>query len=374
MLKRMVIMLAAVGAVLCLIGYYKYSQISQAMAAGAAFQPPPEAVTTVVAAAEDWDQTLSAIGSVAPVQGVTVSADLPGIVQSIGFESGRSVKAGQVLVQLDTSQERAQLASAEAKKELTGLELNRARGLRDEKIVAQADLDAAQAANLQAEAAIAEIRATIGRKTIRAPFAGVLGIRQVHLGQYLNAGDPVVSLQAYDPIYVNFNVPQREIGRLAPGSEVHVSSEGMDGDITGKVSAVDSVIDTATRNVQVQALVRNPDRKLKAGMYVKAEVRLPQRTSLVPLPSSSILYAPYGDSVFIVEEMTSKDGQKYKGVRQQVVKLGPSRGDQVGVISGVKPGEEVVSSGVFKLRNGASVLVNNQVQPANSANPKPEES
>ena len=141
MLKRMVIMLAAVGAVLCLIGYYKYSQISQAMAAGAAFQPPPEAVTTVVAAAEDWDQTLSAIGSVAPVQGVTVSADLPGIVQSIGFESGRSVKAGQVLVQLDTSQERAQLASAEAKKELTGLELNRARGLRDEKIVAQADLE-----------------------------------------------------------------------------------------------------------------------------------------------------------------------------------------------------------------------------------------
>ena len=374
MLKRMLIMLAAVGAVLCAIGYYKYSQISQAMAAGAAFKPPPEAVTTVKAASEEWDNTLSAIGSVAAVQGVTVSADLPGVVQSIGFESGRPVKAGQTLVQLDASQERAQLASAEAKKELTRLELNRARGLRDEKVVSQADLDAAEAANLQAEAAIAEIKATIGRKTIRAPFSGVLGIRQVNLGQYLNAGDPVVALQSYDPIYVNFNVPQRDLGRISMGSEVHISSEGIEGDIVGKVSAVDAVVDQATRNVQVQALVRNPDRKLKAGMFVKAEVRLPQRTSLVPLPASSILYAPYGDSVFIVEEITSKDGQKYMGVRQQVVKLGPSKGDQVGVLDGVKPGEEVVTSGVFKLRNGAAVLVNNQVQPGNNPNPKPEES
>jgi membrane fusion protein (multidrug efflux system) len=374
MLKRMLIMLAVVGAVLGLIGYYKYSQISQAIAAGAAFKPPPEAVTTVVAGAADWDQTLSAIGSVTPVQGVTVSADLPGMVQSIGFESGRSVKAGQVLVQLDTSQEKAQLASAEAKRELTRLDLERSQGLRNEKVVSQADLDAAQAASLQAEAAIAEIKATIGRKTIRAPFSGMLGIRQVNLGQYLNAGDPIVSLQSYDPIYVNFSVPQRDLGRVSPKSEVHITSEGMDGEILGTVNAVDAVVDQATRNVQVQALVRNPDRKLKAGMFVKAEVRLPQRTSLVPLPSSSILYAPYGDSVFIVEEMTSKDGQKYKGVRQQVVKLGPSKGDQVGVLDGVKPGEEVVTSGVFKLRNGAAVLVNNQVQPGNNPNPKPEES
>lgn len=374
MLKRMLIMLAVVGAVLGLIGYYKYAQISQAMAAGAAFKPPPEAVTTVKAASEEWDNTLSAIGSVAAVQGVTVSADLPGVVQSIGFESGRPVKAGQTLVQLDTSQERAQLASAEAKKELTRLDLNRSRGLRDEKVVSQADLDAAEAANLQAEAAIAEIKATIGRKTIRAPFSGVLGIRQVNLGQYLNAGDPVVALQSFDPIYVNFNVPQRDLGRISQGSEVHISSEGVEGDIIGKVNAVDSIVDQATRNVQIQALVRNPERKLKSGMFVKAEVRLPQRTSLVPLPASSILYAPYGDSVFIVEEITSKDGQKYMGVRQQVVKLGPSKGDQVGVLDGVKPGEEVVTSGVFKLRNGAAVLVNNQVQPGNNPNPKPEES
>jgi membrane fusion protein (multidrug efflux system) len=373
MLKRMIIMLGIVGTFLGLIGYYKYSQ-RNAMAAGGAFQPPPEAVTTVMAASTEWDQTLTAIGSVVPVQGVTVSADLPGQVQSIAFESGKSVKAGQVLVQLDTSQERAQLASAEAKRELTRLDLNRARGLRDEKVVSQADLDAAEAAALQAEAAIAEIKATIGRKTIRAPFGGVLGIRQVNLGQYLNGGDPVVSLQSYDPIYVNFNVPQRELGRIRTGGEVQFTSEGIDGAIPGKVSAIDSVVDATTRNVQVQALVRNTDRRLKAGMFVRAEMRLPERTTLVPLPASSILYAPYGDSVFIVEEITDKNGQRYKGVRQQVVKLGPARGDQVAVLSGVKPGEEVVSSGVFKLRNGAAVLVNNEVQPANSANPKPEES
>src|SRR5262245_18324126 len=345
MLKRMIIMLAALGSLLALIGFVKYRQISAAIAGGASYQPPPEAVTTVMAGAEEWVQTLSAIGSVAAVQGVTVSADLPGIVQKIAFESGRPVKAGQVLVQLDTAQERAQLASAEAKHRLAHLDLERARGRRDEKVVSQADLGAAEASSAQAESAIAEIKSTIGRKTIRAPFSGILGIRQVNLGQYLNAGDPVVPLQSYDPIYVNFSVPQRDLGRVSPKSEVHITTEGVDGEILGTVSAVDSVVDQPTRNVQVQALVKNPDRKLKAGMFVKAEVRLPQRTSLVPLPASSILYAPYGDSVFIVEEMTSKDGQKYKGVRQQVVRIGPSRGDQVGILDGVKPGEEVVTSG-----------------------------
>ena len=374
MLKRMIIMLAVVVGLLSIIGFVKYRQISAAIAGGASYQPPPEAVTTVVAGSIEWDQTISAIGSVTPVQGVTVSADLPGIVQSIAFESGRSVKAGQVLVHLDTSQERAQLASAEAKYRLTGLELERARGLRDEKVVSQADLDAAEAANVQAEAAIAEIKATIGRKTIRAPFSGILGIRQVNLGQYLNGGDPVVSLQSLDPIYVNFSVTQGDLPRVRLGGDVRITSEGLDEAVTGKVTAIDSVVDAATRNAQVQALVHNPGHKLKAGMYAKAEVTLPDRTTLVPLPASSILYAPYGDSVFIVEEIQGKDGKRYKGVRQQVVKLGGSRGDQVAVLSGVKPGEEVVSSGVFKLRNGAAVEVNNEVQPSNNTNPKPEES
>jgi len=375
MLKRMIIMLAVVGGLLSIIGFVKYRQISAAIAGGASYQPPPEAVTTVMAGAAEWDQTISAIGSVTAVQGVTVSADLPGIVQSIAFESGRPVKAGQVLVQLDTSQEKAQLASAEAKHRLAHLDLERARGLRDEKVVSQADLDAAEATEVTSESAIAEIKATIGRKTIRAPFTGILGIRQVNLGQYLNAGDPIVPLQSFDPIYVNFNVTQGDLSRVRLGGDVRVTSEGIDEPVTGKVTAINPVIDTATRNAQVQALVHNPERRLTAGMFVKAELTLPERTTLVPLPSSAVLYAPYGDSVFIVEEITDpKSGKRYKGVRQQVVKLGGSRGDQVAVLSGVKPGEEVVSSGVFKLRNGAAVLVNNEVQPANSPTPKPEES
>jgi len=375
MLKRMIIMLAVVGGLLSIIGFVKYRQISAAIAGGAAYQPPPEAVTTVVAGAAEWDQTISAIGSVTAVQGVTVSADLPGIVESIAFESGRPVKAGQVLVQLDTSQEKAQLASAEARHRLARLDLERARGLRDEKVVSQADLDSAEATEVTAAAAIAEIRATIGRKTIRAPFSGILGIRQVNLGQYLTAGDPIVPLQSFDPIYVNFTVTQVDLSRVRLGGDVRVTSEGLDAAVTGKVTAINPVIDTATRNAQVQALVHNPNRRLTAGMFVKAELTLPERTTLVPLPSSAILYAPYGDSVFIVEEITdTKSGKRYKGVRQQVVKLGGSRGDQVAVLSGVKPGEEVVSSGVFKLRNGAAVLVNNEVQPANSPTPKPEES
>jgi membrane fusion protein (multidrug efflux system) len=375
MLKRMIIMLAVVGGLLSIIGFVKYRQISAAIAGGASYQPPPEAVTTVMAGAAEWDQTISAIGSVTAVQGVTVSADLPGIVQSIAFESGRPVKAGQVLVQLDTSQEKAQLASAEAKHRLAHLDLERARGLRDEKVVSQADLDAAEATEVTSESAIAEIKATIGRKTIRAPFTGILGIRQVNLGQYLNAGDPIVPLQSFDPIYVNFNVTQVDLSRVRLGGDVRVTSEGLAEAVTGKVTAINPVIDTATRNAQVQALVHNPERRLTAGMFVKAELTLPERTTLVPLPSSAVLYAPYGDSVFIVEEITDpKSGKRYKGVRQQVVKLGGSRGDQVAVLSGVKPGEEVVSSGVFKLRNGAAVLVNNEVQPANSPTPKPEES
>lgn len=375
MLKRMIIMLAVVGGLLSIIGFVKYRQISAAIAGGASYQPPPEAVTTVMAGAAEWDQTISAIGSVTAVQGVTVSADLPGIVQSIAFESGRPVKAGQVLVQLDTSQEKAQLASAEARHRLAHLDLERARGLRDEKVVSQADLDAAEATEVTSESAIAEIKATIGRKTIRAPFTGILGIRQVNLGQYLNAGDPIVPLQSFDPIYVNFNVTQGDLSRVRLGGDVRVTSEGINEPVTGKVTAINPVIDTATRNAQVQALVHNPERRLTAGMFVKAELTLPERTTLVPLPSSAVLYAPYGDSVFIVEEITDpKSGKRYKGVRQQVVKLGGSRGDQVAVLSGVKPGEEVVSSGVFKLRNGAAVLVNNKVQPGNNPSPKPENS
>lgn len=374
MAKRMVLMLVVVVAFIAAVGSFKFMQIRAAMAGMGGYQAPPEAVTTIVANAEQWGSTLNAIGSVAAVQGVTVGADLPGVVSEIDFDSGRRVNQGDVLVKLDTKQERAQLAAAEAQRDLTRLALQRAQGLLGNKILAQSDYDQAAAQFKQADAAVNEIQATIARKTIRAPFTGVLGIRQVNLGQYLAGGAPIVSLQSLSPAYVNFSVPQQELGALNVGSQVQVTSDALPQPESGKVTAVDSVVDQATRNVQVQASFDNRGGKLHPGMFVTAQLAKGTNSSVVTLPASSISYAPFGDSVFIVEMMKDKDGKSYRGVRQQFVKLGGTRGDQVAVLTGVKAGEEVVTSGVFKLRPNAAVIVNNAVQPGNNPAPKPEDS
>jgi membrane fusion protein (multidrug efflux system) len=373
MKKRMVIVVGAMMLIILALGSLKFLQIRAAMAEYAGFQPPPEAVTTVVASEESWPSTLGAIGSVVAVQGVTVAADLPGIVEKILFESGSAVRRGDLLVQLDASQERAQLAAAESAAKLARINLERMSGLREKGVSSQAELDRMQAEAEQAGARVGEIRATIDRKRIRAPFDGVLGIRQVNLGQYLNGGDPIVSLQALDPIFVDFAVPQQEAARLSLGHEVHVLADGVE-PAPGKIAAVDSIVDEATRNVRVRASFANTDRKLRPGMFVEAKVDLGAATRAITLPTSAINYAPYGDSVYVVEEMAGPDGKSYSGVRQQVVKLGPSRGDQVAVLHGLNAGEQIVTSGVFKLRPGAAVYVNNEVQPANSAAPEPEDS
>lgn len=371
MKKRMVLMLAVVIAFLAIIGSVKFFQIKSAMAQGN-WQPPPEAVTTIVAKSESWDTNLTAIGSVAAVNGVNVTADLPGVVEQISFDSGRSVQKGDLLVRLDAKQERAQLVAAEAQRELARADLERAQGMKD--IVSQQAYDNAAAQYKQATARVGEIRTMIERKTIRAPFSGVLGIRKINLGQYLAGGDPIVSLQSLRPAYVHFTVPQQEIGRLRTGAPVEVTSDALGAPEHGRIDAVDSVIDEATRNVGVQAIFDNASGKLRPGMFVNARLAQGTRTSVVALPSSSISYAPFGDSVFIVEEMKGKDGKPYRGVRQQFVKLGGARGDQVAVVSGVKEGEEIVTSGVFKLRPGAAVVVNNSIQPGNNPSPRPENS
>ncbi|HEY3204099.1 MAG TPA: efflux RND transporter periplasmic adaptor subunit [Thermoanaerobaculia bacterium] len=374
MKKRMILMLVGATVFIGAIGAVKARQVRAAIAQHASFQPPPEAVTTIVARQEQWPATLSAIGTVAAVHGVTVSADLPGIVSKISFESGKTVRAGDLLVQLDTKQEEAQLAAAEAQRELSRLNLDRMRNLSMKGVTATADYDRADAEHKQAVARVGEIRATIARKTIRAPFSGILGIRQVNLGQYLTGGGAIVPLQSLDPIYVNFSVPQQQVGRLGPGNEVRVETDGAGTELTGKLTATDSVIDEATRNIQVQATLANPEGKLRPGMFVEAKVGLGTASAVVALPASAINYAPYGDSVFVVENLKSPKGQTYKGVRQQFVKLGGGRGDQIAVLSGVKPGEEIVTSGIFKLRNGAAVQVNNKTQPGNNPAPKPEDS
>jgi len=369
----MILMLTVMAVVVAALGFVKFQQVKAAMAVYASFQPPPEAVTTIVARQEQWPATLGAIGTVAAVRGVTVSADLPGLVEKIAFDSGQPVQEGDVLVQLDTRQERAQLTAAEARRDLSHSNLERMRSLTADRIVAQAEFDQAEATNKTAEANAGEIRATIGRKTIRAPFAGVLGLRQVNLGQYLTAGAAIVSLQSLNPIYVNFAVPQQQVATLKVGTEVRVTTENAQARASGRVTAIDSVVDQATRNAQIQATFPNANGKLHPGMFVQANVLLGTGETVVTLPASAINYAPYGDSVFVVGDVKGPKGDTYRGVLQRFVRLGGSRGDQIAVLSGVKTGEEVVTSGVFKLRNGAAVQVNNTIQPSNSPAPRVED-
>jgi membrane fusion protein (multidrug efflux system) len=357
------------------LGFVKFKQIQTAIAQGAAFQPPPEAVTTIIAAQEQWPSTINAIGTMAAVRGVTVSADLPGIVDEILFESGDAVREGQTLAILDTRQEQAQMAAVEAQRALARLNFNRMQELLDQRVISKAEYDSATAESRQAEARVGEIRAVIERKTIRAPFSGILGIRQINKGQYLAGGDPVVPLQSLNPIYVNFGVPQQAIGQVRVGRPVRLSAETPANlSVEGRVTAIDSVVDPTTRNIQVQATLANPDGKLRPGMFVQTEIAIGANQSVIALPASAISYAPYGDSVFVVAEMKDDKGHSYHGVRQQIVKLGAARGDQIAVLSGIKTGDEVVTSGLFKLRNGAAVQVNNKVKPGNSSAPKPENS
>ena len=368
-------MLAVLTALLASLGFVKFRQIQAAVAQNSHFQPPPSAVTTIVAQRDSWPSTLDLIGTAQAIEGVTVSADLPGTVDKINFESGKAVHLGDVLVELDTRQERAQLAAAEAQRDLARTNFGRTQELVKQGVIAQTEYDNVSAQQKATEAQVGEIRATIERKTIRAPFSGILGIRQINLGQYLAAGQAIVPLQSLNPIYVNFGVPQQDAPRVKVGRTLRVASDDVPGvQFTGRVTAVDSVVDQTTRNIQVQATLTNPDGKLRPGMYVQVEVSLGGNREVFALPASAINYAPYGDSVFIVTDLQDPKGKTYRGVRQQFVKVQGSRGDQVGVISGLNPGDEIVSSGVFKLRNGAPVQVNNKVQPSNNPNPRPEDS
>jgi membrane fusion protein (multidrug efflux system) len=374
MAKRLILVLGVAVLVIAGLGFVKFKQIESAVQASA-FQPPPEAVTSVVAQREQWPASLTAIGTMEAVHGVMVSADLPGTVAKINFDSGKAVREGDILVELDTRQERAQLASFEAQRDLAQVSFRRTQQLVNEGVISRQEFDQATSQQKATEANVAEIRATIARKTIRAPFSGILGIRKVNLGQYLPAGSPIVSNQTLNPIYVNVGVPQQAVAQVHVGRKLHVTTEDVAGKVfTGTVTAIDSEVDPSTRNIQVQATLPNPDGKLRPGMFVQVQVPVGESRTVIALPASAINYAPYGDSVFVITDLKDPKGQTYRGVKQQFVKIEGSRGDQVAVISGLNPGDEVVTSGVFKLRNGAAVQVNNKVQPGNSAAPKPEDS
>jgi len=354
----------------------KVLQITTMIAQGAHATMPPEAVSTAVAKEEDWPLTLDAVGSLSAVQGVTVAAEMDGKVVETSFQPGSEVKAGALLVRQDTAAEEAQLRSAEAAVVLAKLNRERSRELLAKSTISQSQLDADNAAFDQAAAAADNLRAVIEKKTIRAPFAGQLGVRLVNLGQILKAGDPIVSLQAMNPIFADFYLPQQNLSNLADGLPVELTSDASPGQpVKGVITAINPDVDVATRNVRVEATVQNPDKRLRPGMFVQVSVHLPVSNKVVTVPATSILYAPYGDTVFVVEDKADpKGGAKTQVVRQQVVRLGETRGDFVAVSSGLKGGETVVSVGVFRLRPGMAVSPQNALAPNAQLAPKPNDS
>jgi membrane fusion protein, multidrug efflux system len=341
--------------------------------------PPPISVGTVTSAvvkAEDWAPTLSAVGSISAVQGAIVSTELGGVVSQIAFENGTTAKKGDLLVQLDASAEEAQLRSAEADVELARADLERSHDLTTRKVISKAELDAAESKFKQKSGSVDQMRSMITKKTVRAPFDGQLGIRQVNAGQMINAGQQVVSLQSLDPVFADFALPQQHFAKLSQGLEVRVTTDAVPGRVfTGKLTAVNSMIDIATRNVTVQATLDNPDHVLRPGMFGKVEVVLPQKESALVVPGSAISYAPFGDSVYVIEKKKDpKTGKESQTIRQQFVRVGEARGDLVSITNGLKAGDTVVGTGVFKLRNGMAVTINNDLAPKPQVNPTPADS
>jgi membrane fusion protein (multidrug efflux system) len=337
---------------------------------------PPTTVSSAGVKEEDWPPTLSAIGSVSAVQGAVVATELGGVVSEVNFQNGGVAKKGDVLLKLDASSEEGQLHTAEADLELARANLQRTKNLAARKVVSKQELDAGQSAFGQKQGVVDNMRSMITKKQVHAPFDGMLGIRQVNVGQTINAGQQVVQLTALDPVYVDFALPQQHLPRLGTGFEARVHSDSLAGRaFNGKITAINSMVDAVTRNVGLQATLDNPDHALRPGMFVKVDVVLPEKSKTLVVPGSAISYAPYGDSVFVIEKKKDpKTGKESQAIRQQFVRVGEARGDFVAITQGLKAGETVVSTGVFKLRNGMPVVVNNDLGPKPQLNPTPADS
>lgn len=351
--------------------FVKVTQIKTMIAAGENRQQPSESVTTAEAEIQMWNPTIKGVGNVVAVQGVTVTTEIPGKVVKIHFESGQEVAQDQILVELDASTERAQLNSAIASADLAKVSVTRSRELFEKDAIAKSELDAAEARFTEAESMVENLRATLAKKVIRAPFSGKLGIRQVNLGQFVASGQEVVSLQSVDPVYVDFYIPQQKLSKVAPGYTVKVSTDdtGVD-DLTGEVTAVAPEVDRATRNVLVRATVANPDGTFRPGMFVEATVLQPESRKVLAVPGTSIVFAPYGNSIFVAEKAEEGDGYV---ARQRFIRMGENKGDFVEILGGIEEGEKVVTTGGFKLRNGMKVQLENEKGLEYSINPKPED-
>jgi len=371
MKKRIILSILFLVVVIAILAGIKAMQIGAMIKQGKQFVPPPETVTSTRVKTETWAAGLSAVGSLTAVQGVTVAAELAGKVVKIGFEPGTAVKKGDLLVQQDISSEEAQLPGLTAQVKLARTELARDGKMLADRIISQSDYDKAVAACDQAVAQANNIRTTIDKKTIRAPFSGRLGIRQVNLGQMLREGDPIVTLQTLSPIFVDFTLPQQQMAQVHTGLPVRITCDALPGEtIDGRITAINPLVDSDTRTIKLQATVVNRAEKLRPGMFVNVAVALPTHPQVLAIPATAVLYAPYGDSVFVID--AQKDGKKGMVLRQQFVRLGEKRGDFVAVASGLKEGESIVTTGVFKLRNGQAAIIDNKLAPAFQKSPAPE--
>ena len=366
-MKKIVISIVVVLVIVGGLGGIKVMQFK--VLASTPWVQPPETIASAVAHEEKWQDTYSAVGSITAVQGVTVTPELAGIVSEIKFESGAVVAKGDLLVRFDTSTEEAQLNALKAQLEWARVSVERSRKLRTDSTVSQSELDQAEATWQQAKANADAVQAAIDKKTIRAPFAGKLGIRQVNLGEYIDSGKPIVSLQSLTPVYADFSLPQQTLAQIKTGMAVRVSIDTYTNkQFEGTLTASNPNLDENTRSVRLQATLDNADHLLRPGMFARIEVLLPSEKDVLVIPATSILSAPYGDSVYLIEKSTNGTGSV---VKQQFVRTGRARGDFISVESGLKTGDHVVSAGLFKLRNGAAVTENNDLAPKPTEKPKP---
>jgi membrane fusion protein, multidrug efflux system len=375
MTKRMVIMLMALGVLFGgIFGYKTFMGVmmKKYMSAGGI---PPVTVTTVKAIYQNWQPQLKAVGSLRAVRGVDVASEIDGLVRSVHFNSGDEVKTGQLLVQLNADSDIAQLHAFEAAAELAQSVYDRNIKQFEVQAISQATLDA-DAADLKSKRAlVVQQTALVDKKSIRAPFAGLLGISSVNPGQYVNAGNLIVTLQSLDSIYVDFSLPQQELSRISQGQAVTAITDTYPGKIfSGKISAINPKVDPQTRNVQIEATMANPKHELLPGMYASVEVQAGEVQHNLTLPRTAVTFNPYGETVYLVEEKgRDKTGKPALFARQTFVTIGPSRGDQVAILTGIKEGDLVVSSGQLKLKSGSPIIINNQIQPSSDAAPKPVE-
>jgi membrane fusion protein (multidrug efflux system) len=370
--KQRIAVAAGVVVVVAILGSVKAGQIVTMVRAGESFVPPPLAVTSAEVKSAEWEGATTAVGSLVAERSVVVASELAGAVREIAFEAGTLVRRGSVLVRLDTSVEEAQLASALAEAALARLGHERARKLRQNEANAQADLDAAEARAKEADATVARLHATIAKMTIRAPFDGRIAIKQVELGQVVSPGSPIASLQSVSPILADFWLPQRALAKLELGQRARVQTDTFpDAVWEGEITTINPEVDPATRNVRVRATLPNGDGRLRPGMFANVEVLSDEKRTVLTIPATAVIFAPYGDSVFSIERQKDKAGKESAVARQKFVRTGERRGDLVAVVSGLQAGDTVVSTGAFKLRNGAAVAVNNALAPAAQISPKP---